>query len=131
MNRPPSFWTLPDRLEWTPAPGSLPGGCRYTILEGDPKLPGFFTARFRLPAGTRLAPHWHPREERATILSGRLRLGLGREINEAAMTSLGPQSFLLVPAGEPHYAIFDEATEIQLNGSGPWEVIYADSSSRR
>jgi len=125
MNHPAPFWTPPDRLQWKRAPGSLPDGCRYAILEGDPKLPGFFSARFRLPAGTRLAPHWHPREERATILSGRLRLGLGLEIDEKTMTALGPQSFLLVPARQPHYAIFDEETEIQLNGEGPWEVIYA------
>ncbi len=124
MNRPDSHWQLPDDLVWHPAPGSLPEGCFYTILEGDPSLPGLFTARFRLPAGTRLAPHWHPKAERATLLSGRLRIGVGSTWDEASMTEIGPHAFLLVPAGKVHYAIFDEPSEIQLNGEGPWEVIY-------
>lgn len=117
-------WTLPGELVWKPAPGSLPEGSVYTILEGDPSQPGFFTARFRLPAGTRLAPHWHPKAERATLLSGKLRIGTGTTVDESSMTEIGAQSFLLVPPGKWHYAIFDEDTEIQLNGEGPWEVIY-------
>ncbi len=128
MTSPSQHWTLPHALQWLPAPASLPEGSVYAILEGDPSQPGLFTARFRLPAGTRLAPHWHPLEERATLLSGKLRMGVGEVFDESSMTEIGTHGFLLVPPRKWHYAIFDEATEIQLTGNGPWEVIYAPAS---
>ena len=115
-----------DELKWSHAPGFLPKGVEIAILEGDPAKAGAFTARFRIPAGTRLAPHSHPTEERATILSGRLRIGMGVHFEEEAMIAIGPGGFLLVPPGERHYALFDEDTELQLTGNGPWELVYVD-----
>ncbi len=115
-----------DELKWIDAPETLPKGCQIAILEGDPSKAGPFTARFRIPAGTRLAPHSHPSQERATILSGLLKIGLGAQFDESKMTEIGPGGFLLMPAGERHYALFEKETELQLTGTGPWELVYVN-----
>jgi quercetin dioxygenase-like cupin family protein len=92
------------------------------LLEGNPAEKGFFTMRVRILAGARLQPHWHPREERVTILSGLARVGFGETFDEARMASFGPGSFYLNPAKSHHYVWIVEDTEMQLTGMGPWEL---------
>ena len=41
------------------------------------KQEGMFTMRLRVPADSGLDVHWHPRDERVTILSGLVRVGFG------------------------------------------------------
>lgn len=115
-----------DQIKWTDAPPTLPKGCQIAVLEGDPSKPGPFTARFRIPAGTRLAPHFHPSQERATVLSGLLKIGIGAQFDESKMVEIGPGGFLLMPAGERHYAHFEQDSELQLTGTGPWELVYVN-----
>lgn len=78
--------------------------------------------RLRIPAGTRLAPHWHPRDERVTVLPGLVRVGLGDHFREEGMTSFGPGSFYLNPPHSHHYVWIVEDSELQLTGIGPWEL---------
>ena len=33
-------------------------------------------------------------------------------------------SFILIPAGLPHYGIVEEETVIQAHGLGPWQTTY-------
>lgn len=94
------------------------------LLEGDPRKEGLFTLRLKIPAGTRLQPHWHPRDERVTVLSGLVKVGFGDEFEEANMVSFGPGSFYLNPAQSRHYVWFVEETVMQLTNVGPWEVLY-------
>ena len=107
---------------WGPAPPSVPADSQMMLLEGNPAEKGFFTMRVRLSAGTRLQPHWHPREERVTILSGLARVGFGDTFDEARMASFGPGSFYLNPPKSHHYVWIVEDTEMQLTGMGPWEL---------
>jgi quercetin dioxygenase-like cupin family protein len=107
---------------WIDAPASLPAGTRMLLLEGHPGSEGFFTMRLRLPAGARLQPHWHPADERVTVLSGLVQVGFGDRFDEAAMTTFGPGSFYLNPARSHHYVWVAEPTEMQLTGMGPWEL---------
>ena len=107
---------------WIDAPPTLPAGTRMMLLEGHPREKGFFTMRLRLPAGSRIQPHWHPSEERVTILSGLARVGFGDTFDEQRMESFGPGSFYLNPAKSHHYVWIVEETEMQLTGAGPWEL---------
>lgn len=72
-----------EKLTWAEAPPSLPAGTRIMLLEGNPQKEGLFTMRLKVPAGTRLQPHWHPRAERVTVLSGLVKVGFGDEFEEA------------------------------------------------
>jgi quercetin dioxygenase-like cupin family protein len=107
---------------WGPAPPTLPAGTQMLRLEGNPAEKGVFTMRLRLPAGARLQPHWHPREERVTILSGLARVGFGDSFDESTMATFGPGSFYLNPPKSHHYVWIVEETEMQLTGTGPWEL---------
>jgi quercetin dioxygenase-like cupin family protein len=107
---------------WIEAPSSLPPGTRMMLLEGSPASDGFFTMRVMVPAGARLQPHWHPGDERVTILSGLVRVGFGDRYDESTMTTFGPGSFYLNPARSHHYVWVVEDTEMQLTGIGPWEI---------
>ena len=108
--------------KWIEAPPTLPNGTKMMLLEGKPSEKGFFTMRLLLPAGARIRPHWHPREERVTILLGQARVGFGDRFDEAAMTSFGPGSFYVNPPKSHHYVWIVEPTEMQLTGTGPWEL---------
>jgi hypothetical protein len=107
---------------WVAGPPSLPAGTQMLLLEGNPAGDGFFTMRLRLPAGVRLQPHWHPADERVTVLSGLVRVGFGDRFDEASMTTFGPGSFYVNPARSHHFVEILEATEMQLSGIGPWEL---------
>lgn len=113
-----------DSAAWIDAPPSLPAGTRMMLLEGDPRSEGLFTMRLRLPAGARLQPHTHAQDERVTIFSGLVRVGFGDAFDEARMTSFGPGSFYINPAGSRHYVWVVEETVMQLTGLGPWEIRY-------
>src|SRR5688500_9920891 len=70
----------PDQIAWAAAPPSMPAGTQIAVLEGDPAAKRWFTLRLKVPAGARLAPHWHPRDERVTVLSGRVAVGFGETV---------------------------------------------------
>jgi uncharacterized RmlC-like cupin family protein len=107
---------------WIENPQGLPPGTSMMLMEGSPFTEGMFTFRMRVPAGTRLPPHWHPRDERVTILSGTARVGFGERFDEDTMATFGPGSFYLNPARSHHYVWIVEDTEMQLTGTGPWEL---------
>src|SRR6476660_3823220 len=50
----------PREIEWRDGPPSLPPGCKFAVLEGDPAKEGFFAMRAKMPDGYRIPPHWHP-----------------------------------------------------------------------
>jgi quercetin dioxygenase-like cupin family protein len=120
---PPGTIQLPaDRIEWKPGSPTMPPGTQVAVLEGDPKSAAFFTLRLKVPAGARLPPHWHPRDERVTVLSGKVAVGFGDTVEESRVTTYGAGSFYLSPARSHHYVLFLEDTVLQATGVGPWEV---------
>lgn len=112
----------PQTLPWTKAPAILPKAARMAVLEGDPKSEGLFTLRLKIPAGTRLPPHWHPRDERVTILSGRIGVGFGDDFDESLLQYFDPGGYYVNPAHSHHFVLFAKASEVQITGFGPWEV---------
>lgn len=112
--------------QWVDAPPTLPAGTKVLRLEGDPRAEGIFTMRLKLPAGARLDPHWHPRDERVTILSGEARVGFGDVFDEKAMTSFTAGNFYVNPAKSHHYVFIAKETVMQLTGVGPWELHFID-----
>lgn len=115
-----------DAIEWRPGPGSLEAGAKMAVLEGDPSAPGVFTMRLHLPDGFRIAPHWHPKPERVTVLSGTFLLGAGETIDPDAAMALEPGAYTAMPPGMRHYAIARGETVVQLTSTGPWQITYVD-----
>lgn len=123
-----------DAIDWKPGPASLEPGARMAVLEGDPSAPGVFTMRVQLPDGYRIAPHWHPKPERVTVLSGTFLLGAGETMDPDAAMALEAGAYTAMPPGMRHYAIARGDTVIQLTSTGPWQIAYvnpADDPRRR
>jgi len=121
-------WALyvPSEIAWKEGPESLAPGAKVAVLEGDPAGDGFFTIRLLLPDGYRVAPHWHPKVERLTIISGTLNLGTGDRFDAAATKALPPGTYSSMPPKMTHYAWMTGETVLQLSSIGPWQVIYVD-----
>jgi hypothetical protein len=120
----------PDAMVWTDGPSTLPPGSKVAVLEGSPKDDGMFTMRLRIPAGSAIPPHWHPRQERVTILSGAVDLGFGSVANAGKTKRYAAGSFYVNPPRVMHFLFFPEATEMQLTGVGPWELQTSDINAR-
>lgn len=108
----------PEAVPW-PA-DSRPDAPAMAVLSGDPQRPGPYTVRYRLPAGLKLMPHWHPDTREVVVLSGSFRYGYGETFDPARMYRLGPGSYFVEPAGQPHFAWTPEGEVIlQASGHGP------------
>src|SRR5262249_2181518 len=116
----------PADIKWQDGPASLPRGAKIAVLEGDPSKEGPFVMRAKLPDGYKIAPHTHPKDERVTVLSGTLYLGLGDKFNEKEATALPAGSYGRMPAGMKHFGWAKGETVIQVNGEGPWVVEYVN-----
>jgi len=119
------FYT-PTDLTWGAGPASLPAGVQAAVLEGNPTEAGPFTMRLKLPAGYRIAPHWHPAAEHVTVVSGVLYIGQGDKADTTGMRELPPGTFMLMPPRTAHYARTRGETVIQLHGIGPWGITYVN-----
>jgi quercetin dioxygenase-like cupin family protein len=110
------------RLAWAGAQPPMPAGARVAVLEGDPKSEHLFTVRLRVPAGARLEPHWHPRDERVTVLKGRVGVGFGDRFDKSRLRYFGAGDYYVNPAESHHFVHFPEASEVQITGQGPWQT---------
>jgi quercetin dioxygenase-like cupin family protein len=116
----------PDELRWASGPTTLPAGVTVVVLEGDPRQAGAFTMRLTFPAGTRVEPHFHAGVEHATVLSGAVSWGIGERFTADGLRRMPVGSFILIPAGLPHYGLVEEDTVLQAHGMGPWQTTYVN-----
>jgi len=119
----------PEAVVWTDGPPTLPPGSKMAVLEGSPRAEGMFTMRVRIPAGSAIPPHWHPRQERVTVLSGAVDLGFGTVANKDSVTRYRAGSFYVNPPRVMHYLFFRETTEMQITAVGPWELFTTDPNA--
>jgi quercetin dioxygenase-like cupin family protein len=115
-----------DSLKWGPAPPSLPPGAQAAILLGSPTKEGAFVIRLRFPAGYVVPPHRHSKDELVTVMSGRFTAAHGEKVDRASLKFLPPGSFIHLPAAMPHYAVAEVESVVQINGVGPFDIIYVD-----
>lgn len=113
-----------QEIKWGPGPASLPPGSQAAVLHGDPSKDGLFALRLKLPKGYHVPPHTHPKPEVVTILSGKLRFGMGEAADHGKAQVLSAGSLFSSPPNMAHYVYADEDTEIQLNSNGPWGITY-------
>jgi quercetin dioxygenase-like cupin family protein len=116
----------PSSVTWGPGPASIPAGAQAAVIEGDPTKRGLFTLRLKMPDGYKIAPHFHPVDERVTVLQGTFVIGIGEKFDQSAGAELGAGSFAVMPTGTRHFAWTKGETIIQLHGIGPWGVTYVN-----
>jgi ketosteroid isomerase-like protein len=123
---PQHIVTTTAAIAWGDPPPGLPAGAKVAVMSGDPSQPGPFVIRAQLPAGYKVAPHWHPTTENLTILSGTLSVGMGDKFDAASMQDLGSGGFVRLPGAMRHYVVTKGATTIQIHGMGPFAINYVD-----
>ena len=102
----------------------LSSGRRNIFLVGRRELPGLFVERSIFPPAYRSNPHTHPGNMNITVITGTLNLALTGEPDSAAVTkAYGPGSFVIIPAGQPHFEWFTETTVMDITGIGPMQTI--------
>ncbi|HVK83730.1 MAG TPA: cupin domain-containing protein [Kofleriaceae bacterium] len=114
--------------KWAPAPSSLPPGAEIAVLEGAPPFGAgkSFVMRLKFPAGYKIPVHHHLVTERVTVLSGALKFGMGDKWEDAAMKSMKAGGEILMPREHKHFVQADGETIVQLQGVGPWGIVYAN-----
>src|SRR5262245_12265965 len=105
----------PTEVKWQDSPPSLPKGAKIAVLEGDPSKEGPFVMRAKMPDGYKIAPHTHPKDERVTVISGALYLGMGGKFDEKEGTALPAGSYARLPAGMQPFGWARRETVIQVN----------------
>jgi quercetin dioxygenase-like cupin family protein len=112
---PPSTHMMvePSSIAWDPPP-SLPPGSKIAVISGDPSKPGPFVIRAQVPAGYRIAPHWHPGDENLTIFTGTVALGMGEKWDDAGLHNVAAGGYAALPAEMRHYFLARTASTFQV-----------------
>ena len=124
----------PSALKWSDPPPIFEKGASFTVISGNPMEAGPYVVRLKMPAGYKIAPHWHPTDEHVTVLSGTFALGMGEKFDKAALKPLAAGGYALLPAEMRHYAMATTAATVQVHGQGPFALTYvnpADDPSKR
>ena len=84
----------PDQIQFGAVPPFLPSGAQLAVLEGNPTASsGDYTVRLKMPAGYKIAPHWHPKRENVTVIAGDFKVGMGDTWDDSKMMTFSPGSF--------------------------------------
>jgi quercetin dioxygenase-like cupin family protein len=119
-----------DDIAWGPCPKNAPPGCELAVLEGSPQTDGLFTVRIRVGDDFAMPPHTHPREERVTVLKGRMAVVFGVNGMREDASRFGPGDYYVNARDAVHSVWADEPSEIQITGIGPWEVHLVEPDDR-
>jgi Cupin domain len=117
----------PDEVKWGPAPPFLAPGAQLAVVEGDPMASsGDFTIRIKMPNGYKIAPHWHPKRENVTVISGNFKVGMGDKFDESKMMVFPAGSFAYLDPDMHHYAMSVGDTVVQVHGLSPVKFNYVN-----
>ena len=119
----------PEETTWGPAPDAFPPGAQLAVLDGNPMgTDGSYTVRLKMPDGYVIPPHWHPADELVTVVEGSFAVGMGEQLSESAMKTLGVGGFARLPQGMRHFAKANGAAVVQVSGPAPFKITYVNPS---
>ena len=124
---PPQNAFSPDQIQFGPVPPVLLAGAQLAVLEGDPMgSSGDFTIRLKMPDSYRIAPHWHPKRENVTVISGSFKVGMGDSFDVSKMTAFPAGSFAYLDPSMHHYGMAVGETVVQVHGMAPFQINYVN-----
>ena len=117
----------PKDMKWGDAPAVFPKGAKMTVLYGDPANEGqLFIIRLKMPAGYKIPAHWHPTDERITVLNGTFLMGMGDKLDAAKAKAFPAGSFAVAPAKVNHFAIAKTEAVVEVSAIGPFAMTYVN-----
>jgi mannose-6-phosphate isomerase-like protein (cupin superfamily) len=115
----------PQDIRWFTPPFYTDGRQRAS-LRGDSSKGGDWIDRVKIPGGSRVQAHTHPRDEVVTVLEGTWYLGIGKSFDETKLKAYPAGSFIVIPADVPHFLATREGPVIvQVSGHGMFRTSYA------
>ena len=116
----------PVQVRWFTPPYYTDGRERAQLL-GDSSQGGAWIDRAKIPAGKRVLAHTHPQDELVTVIEGTWYLGEGTKFNSTKLKGYPAGSFILIPAGVPHFVAATEGDVIiQLSGNRKFQTDYVE-----
>ncbi|HWN99976.1 MAG TPA: cupin domain-containing protein [Blastocatellia bacterium] len=107
----------PEQVRWFTPPYYNDGRQRAQLF-GDSSKGGAWVDRVKIPGGKRVLAHRHPQDELVTVIEGTWYLGTGERFDSAKLKGYPAGSFIVIPAGVPHFVAAKEGSVIvQLSGS--------------
>jgi quercetin dioxygenase-like cupin family protein len=113
-------------VKWGAPPPVFPPGAKFAVIAGDPAATGLVTVRFAMPAGYKIAPHFHPTDEHVTVLKGTFSIGMGDVVDKAHALTLSPGGYGVAMANMHHYAYTTNGATIQVHMQGPFAITYVN-----
>lgn len=125
----------PGQIKYGPPPPFVAPGAQLAVIEGDPTAnSGDFTVRLKMPNGYKIAPHWHPKRENVTVISGDLKVGIGDKFDDSKMMTFPAGSFAYLDPDMHHYVMASGDAVVQVHGMSPLQFNYvnpADDPSKK
>jgi quercetin dioxygenase-like cupin family protein len=117
---------MPGQVQWFTPPYYTDGRQRAQLY-GDSNQGGPWIDRVRIPAGKHVAAHTHPQDELVTVIDGTWYVGVGDKYDLAKLKGYPAGSFVLIPAGLPHFvAAMENAVIVQLSGGEKFRTEYLE-----
>ena len=117
--------TIPQDVRWF-TPSYYTDGRQRAQMLGDSNQGGTWIDRVKIPRDARVRAHTHPHDEIVTVIEGTWYLGQGEKYNEAKLKPYPAGSFIVVPAGVPHFAATKGEVIVQLDGSAKFVTEYVE-----
>ena len=115
-----------DEVRWFTPPYYNDGRQRAQLF-GDSSLGGTWIDRVKIPGGARALAHTHPQDELVTVIEGTWYLGEGAKFDSAKLKGYPAGSFIIIPAGLPHFVAAKEGTVVvQLSGIGKFQTSHLE-----
>jgi len=116
----------PLQVRWF-TPSYYTDGRERAQLLGDSSQGGVWVDRVKIHANRRVLAHTHPENELVTVIEGTWYLGEGTKFNPTNLKRYPAGSFIVIPAGVPHFVATRESSVIvQLNGNGKFRTDYVE-----
>ena len=116
----------PDKVRWFTPPNYNDGRQRAHLI-GDSSEGGAWIDRVKIPGGARVLAHTHPQDELVTVIEGTWYLGAGAKFDSAKLMGYPTGSFIVIPAGVPHFVAAKGGTVVvQLGGTEKFQTDYLE-----
>ena len=117
---------MPEQVRWFTPPYYTDGRERAQLY-GDSSQGGPWIDRVKIPAGKHVAAHTHPQDELVTVIDGTWYVGVGDKYDPDRLKGYPAGSFVLIPAGVPHFvATKESAVIVQLSGAEKFRTEYVE-----
>ena len=112
-------------LKWTP----IIKGCEMSVVEGNPDAAGApYVMRLHCVNGTKIPAHWHPEDEKLTVLKGVFLVGTGDSFDAKKLHAMNVGDFTVMPKEMHHFALCKGDNIVQAHGIGPFKVNWINPS---